>query len=99
MGRVGSTIARIGYRAFGGQVLFRDIVPRPEWEQALGARLVSLEELLRTADYVSLNVPLKADTHGMVGERELLLMKKSAFIINEARWWGVAREGDFWGTE
>ena len=46
---------------------------------------MSLDELLKTADYVSLNVPLKADTRGMIGERELSLMKKSAFIINAAR--------------
>jgi D-3-phosphoglycerate dehydrogenase / 2-oxoglutarate reductase len=85
LGRVGSTIARIWNRAFGCPVLFRDIVPKPEWEQALGARPASLDELLRAADYVSLNVPLKADTRGMIGERELSLMKKSAFIINAAR--------------
>jgi D-3-phosphoglycerate dehydrogenase len=85
LGRVGSAIARIWHRAFGCPVLFRDIVPKPEWEQALGARPVSLDELLKAADFVSLNVPLKADTRGMIGERELALMKKSAFIINAAR--------------
>jgi D-3-phosphoglycerate dehydrogenase len=85
LGRVGSTIARIWHRAFGCPVLFRDIVPKPEWEQALGARPVSLDELLKTADFVSLNVPLKGDTRGMIGERELALMKNSAFIINAAR--------------
>jgi D-3-phosphoglycerate dehydrogenase len=85
LGRVGSTIARIWHRAFGCPVIFRDIVPKLEWEQALGARPVSLDELLKTADFVSLNVPLKADTRGMIGARELSLMKKSAFIINAAR--------------
>lgn len=85
LGRVGSTIARIWHRAFGCPVVFRDIVPKPEWEQALGARPMSLDEVLETADYVSLNVPLKADTRGMIGERELSLMKRTAFIINAAR--------------
>jgi D-3-phosphoglycerate dehydrogenase len=65
--------------------VFRDIVPKPEWEQALGARPMSLDEVLASADFVSLNVPLKADTRGMIGERELSLMKKTAFIINAAR--------------
>ncbi len=85
LGRVGSTIARIWNRAFGCPILFRDIVPKPEWEQALGAKPVSLDEVLRNSDYVSLNVPLKSDTRGMIGERELSLMKKSAFLINAAR--------------
>jgi D-3-phosphoglycerate dehydrogenase len=85
LGRVGSAIARIWHRAFGCPILFRDIVPKPEWEQALGAKPVSLEELLRTCDYVSLNVPLTPETRGMIGERELSLMKRSAYIINAAR--------------
>ena len=85
LGRVGSTIARMWRHAFGCPILFRDIVPKPEWEEALGAKPVSLEELLSKSDYVSLNVPLKSDTRGMIGERELAMMKKSAFIINAAR--------------
>jgi D-3-phosphoglycerate dehydrogenase / 2-oxoglutarate reductase len=85
LGRVGSTIARIWHHGFGCPILFRDIVPKPEWESALGAKLASLAELLRTSDYVSLNVPLTEETRGMIGERELSMMKKSAFIINAAR--------------
>jgi D-3-phosphoglycerate dehydrogenase / 2-oxoglutarate reductase len=85
LGRVGSTIARTWHHGFACPILFRDIVAKPEWESALGARPVSLEEVLRQSDYISLNVPLTAETRGMIGERELSLMKKSAFIINAAR--------------
>jgi len=85
LGRVGSSIARIWHYGLGGSILFRDIIPKTQWESALGARSVSLEQLLRESDYVSLNVPLDSNTRGMIGEPELKLMKKSAFIINAAR--------------
>lgn len=85
LGRVGSAVARIWHHGFGCPIIFRDIVPKPEWESALGARPVSLDEALRQSDYVSLNVPLTPETRGMIGERELSVMKKSAFIINAAR--------------
>jgi D-3-phosphoglycerate dehydrogenase len=85
LGRVGSTIARIWHHAFGCPILFRDIGPKPEWESALGAKPVSLEELLSTCDYVSLNVPLTHETRGLIGEPQLAMMKQSAFIINSAR--------------
>jgi D-3-phosphoglycerate dehydrogenase / 2-oxoglutarate reductase len=85
LGRVGSTIARTWHHGFGCPIVFRDIVPKPEWEIALGAKPVSLEEVLRQSDYVSLNVPLTSETRGMIGERELSIMKKTAHIINAAR--------------
>jgi D-3-phosphoglycerate dehydrogenase / 2-oxoglutarate reductase len=85
LGRVGSTIARICHHAFGMKILFRDIVPKPEWEKALSAQPVSLDEVLSLSDYISLNVPLTTETRGMIGSRELGLMRKSAFIINTAR--------------
>lgn len=47
--------------------------------------LVSLDELLRTSDYVSIHCPLNGSTRHLIGERELALMKPSAFLINCAR--------------
>ncbi len=85
LGRVGSTIARMCHRAFGTKILFRDIVPKPEWEKTIGAEPVSLERLLQESDYVSLNVPLTKLTRGMIGAKELSLMKSTAFIINTSR--------------
>ena len=93
LGRVGSTIARICHQAFGMKIIFRDIVPKPQWEKSLGAQPASLDEVMRLSDYVSLNVPLTAETRGMIGSRELSLMQKNAFIINTARG-PVWREAD-----
>jgi phosphoglycerate dehydrogenase-like enzyme len=50
-----------------------------------GARLVSLEELLRNADYVSIHCPLTKRTRNLIGARELLLMKPNAYLLNTAR--------------
>jgi phosphoglycerate dehydrogenase-like enzyme len=51
----------------------------------LGVRLVSLEELLSSADFVSMHCPLTDATRGMIGARELGMMKPSAFLLNTAR--------------
>jgi len=50
-----------------------------------GARLVSLEELLRQADFVSIHCPLTKRTRDLIGGRELSLMKPDAYLINTAR--------------
>lgn len=50
-----------------------------------GARLVSLDELLRESDFVSVHVPLSKETHHLISEREFALMKPQAVFINTAR--------------
>jgi glyoxylate reductase len=57
----------------------------PTEEDALKAGYEPLEELLRKSDFVSLHVPLAADTRHLIGRRELSLMKPSAYLINTAR--------------
>jgi len=51
----------------------------------VGARLVGLEELLGQADFVSIHCPLTEKTRGLIGARELALMKPDAFLLNTAR--------------
>lgn len=57
----------------------------PAHAAALGVQLTSLEEVLVTADFVSLHVRLTADNHGLIGRDQFALMKPSAFLINVAR--------------
>jgi phosphoglycerate dehydrogenase-like enzyme len=52
---------------------------------SLGVRSVSLDELLRTADFVSIHCPLNDRTRGLVGAAELRLMKPDAYLLNTAR--------------
>lgn len=57
----------------------------PEIMERFGVSAVSLDELLRTSDFVSIHVPLEAQTRHLLGEKELRLLKPSAVLINVAR--------------
>lgn len=57
----------------------------PEAAGKAGARLVSLEELLRQSDFVSIHCPLTDKTRGLIGAREIALMKPRAYLMNTAR--------------
>lgn len=80
-GAIGKRVAEL-CRAFGcGVIAFS----RSAVSHSAIDRQVSLEELLREADIVSLHCPLTEDTRGMIGEAQLGLMKRSAVLINTAR--------------
>jgi glyoxylate reductase len=84
-GRIGQAMAR---RALGFDmtVLYYDLQRAPEEiEQKYRVRFVPLPELLQTSDFVSLHVPLTKDTYHLIGERELRMMKREAYLINTAR--------------
>jgi phosphoglycerate dehydrogenase-like enzyme len=84
LGNVGSSVAKVGL-AFGMNVIAWSQNLTPEAAAAVGARLVSKEELLRTADVVSIHMVLSARTMGLIGAAELALMKPSARLINTSR--------------
>jgi phosphoglycerate dehydrogenase-like enzyme len=67
------------------QPVVYDPLVAPELVDSLGVRLVSLDELLSTADFVSLHCPLNSLTRGLIGARELSLMKRDAWLLNTAR--------------
>lgn len=79
-GAIGSRVMRIA-RAFGCQV-YGYSRTRKDIE---GVEFVSLEELLKTCDIVSLHVPLNDSTRGLIGREQLGMMKKTAVLINTAR--------------
>jgi len=84
MGRIGEAVAKRA-KGFDMQILYHNRRRRTEVEEALGARYVDLDELLRQADYVVVLTPLTAETRGLIGERELSLMKETAVFINASR--------------
>ena len=84
MGRIGTQVARRA-RAFDMTVLYHNRQPRPDVEQSLGAKYVSRDELLSSADYVVLTVPLTAETRQLIGRPELARMKPTSILINVAR--------------
>jgi phosphoglycerate dehydrogenase-like enzyme len=84
LGRLGSDVARIG-RAFGMNVIAWSQNLTRETTDPLGVELVDKESLFRRSDIVSVHLVLSDRTRGIVGERELALMKPAAFLINTAR--------------
>lgn len=84
LGNIGRQVARRA-RGFDMTVIYHNRKPNPRAEAELGCTYVSLPELLRRSDYVSLNVPLTEQTAGMIGRDELSHMKRTAFLINMAR--------------
>jgi len=70
---------------FDCQILVYDPYLSEEDAQGLGVKCVSLEELLRASDIAALHAPLTSETQGMLGARELALMKDDAVLVNTAR--------------
>lgn len=84
VGRIGQNIAkRLG--AWDMKILGYDPYVKQETVAPLGIKMVTLDELLKESDVVTLHVVLTKETRGMIGLRELKLMKPTAFIINTSR--------------
>ena len=98
MGRIGQALARRAL-ASGMTVIYHNRRPLGdeairrlgEWALASGSQVpgaityVSQEELIQTADYVSLNLPYTPEVKHLIGEKELQMMKPTAYLINTAR--------------
>ena len=84
LGAVGRKVAG-RLRGFGSRILAHDPFVPPETAADCGAELTTLEDLLRNADMVSLHCPESDETQRMIGEKEIALMKPTAFFINTAR--------------
>jgi D-3-phosphoglycerate dehydrogenase len=83
-GNIGAAMARLA-RAIGMEVVAWTFHPTAERAAALGLRFIRLDELLQTADVVSLHLKLTPESRGLLGERELQLMKPGAILVNTAR--------------
>lgn len=85
MGRIGQAIARRAV-ASGMSIIYNNRNRLPEnIEQQYNAKYVSFDELIKTADYISLNAPSTPETIHMIGEKEFEKMKPTAIFINTAR--------------
>jgi glyoxylate reductase len=83
-GRIGYAIAKRA-KGFDMKILFYDVIPRPEMKKDFSAKSMSLESLLKEADFVSIHVPLMKETQHLINEPKLKLMKKTAYLINNSR--------------
>jgi D-3-phosphoglycerate dehydrogenase len=85
LGRIGRRVGDIAH-AFGMSVLGYDVVEIDrEVVKRIGGRMVDLDSLFSSSDFVTLHVPLSAETKYMVDLRRLSLMKKTSFLINASR--------------
>lgn len=85
MGRIGTQVAEIAARAFGMRVLAWSRSMTPERAARAGATAAELDEILRTADVVSIHLALNEGTRGLLTAEKLALMRPDAYLINTAR--------------
>ena len=85
LGKIGVEVARRAILGFGMKVLYYDQIRRQDLEKEWNLQFTTLDDLLRSSDVVTIHTPLMPETRGMIGRRELSLMKKTAIIVNTAR--------------
>jgi glyoxylate reductase len=83
-GRIGQAVAR-RTRGFDMDLVYHDLYRNEEAEQELGARYLDLDELLQSADFVSVHTPLTPETTHLIGAEELQKMKPEAVLVNTSR--------------
>ena len=84
LGRIGKAVARRA-RGFDMSILAVDVVQDEAFAASHGVRYVTLDELLRQADIVSINAPLQGDTRHLIDADALAAMKPTAYLVNTAR--------------
>jgi phosphoglycerate dehydrogenase-like enzyme len=94
LGRIGKAVAQRAI-PFGLQVIATDIAPDEAFAKQYGITFVPLEELLQTADIITLHVPKTPLTRNLIHRDTLALMKPTAYLINTSRG-GVVKESDLY---
>ena len=84
IGNIGAEVFRLA-APFGMRFIAHDPFADAGLARELGVELVSLEELFRQSDFLSISVPLNEDTRGIVNAERLAMMKPTAFVVNTAR--------------
>ena len=84
LGAIGTAVAERA-RGFKMPLLYWSRTRKPEAEAELGVQWRELDDLMREADYISINLALSEESRGLIGEREIALMKPEGVIVNTAR--------------
>lgn len=85
LGDIGSQVARILAKGFSCPIIYSDMKPNEALDRDIWSRCVSQEEVLRTADIISLHVPLLPSTIHLINDETIAMMKDGAIVINTAR--------------
>lgn len=97
-GNIGLHVIRIA-KGFGMEVVAYDVKPHHLVAEVLGFRYVSVEELLRYSDIVSLHLPYMTQTHHFLNKERFLLMKRGVLLINTARGSLVDSDALLWALD
>jgi glyoxylate reductase len=84
LGRIGAALARRA-KGFDMKVIYYDVYRQEALEKEIGIQFVSLDELLRSSDFISIHTNLTKDTFHLIGKKEFEKMKKNCVIVNTAR--------------
>jgi len=84
LGRIGSAVAKRA-KGFAMTVLYYDPIRRPDLEESLGIEYREMNDVLRSADFISVHVPLMSQTRHLIGAEQFRMMKPTAVFINAAR--------------
>lgn len=84
LGRIGQLVAKRA-KGFDMKILYHSKRRKLNLEREMGMKFSEFNDLLQKSDFVSLHVPLTPETKGLIGERELGLMKSTAYLINTSR--------------
>ena len=84
-GGIGSRVAHILKKGFNCHIVYHDVKRNEQLEKDCGAEYMSIDDVLKNADIVSLHVPLLPSTHHLINTEKLSLMKKTSLLINTSR--------------
>jgi len=99
LGKIGTFVAQIAFGGLRMKILYFDVSRSEDFELLTEARFISVDELLKEADVVTLHVPLTEKTHHLISKKELKIMKNTAILINTARGPIVNQEDLIWALK
>lgn len=105
LGNIGKGVAKRA-QGFNMKVLAYDLFKDEEFASKNNVEYVTIEKILKEADFISLHLPLTKDTEHIIAEKELKMMKKTAVIVNTARGglidedalYDVLKNNEIWGA-
>jgi len=85
LGRIGTAVAKRMHDGFEMKIIYYDIRRNEELEKQYHLEYKNLEDLLKESDFISIHVPLSPETKHFIGDTQLKMMKKTAYLINTSR--------------
>jgi len=85
LGRIGQEVAERAVGGLGMKIMYFDIGRNKNFERKYGAKRAKVDAIMKTADFISIHVPLLPSTNHLINRRRLNMMKRSAYLINTSR--------------